>query len=157
MRPSTDEHSLRLRLARPEDAPAVSECVAAAYAHWVARIGRTPWPMLQDYAVVIRTSEVVVAEQDGEVAGVLVLSETPEGFLVENVAVSPSRKGRGVGKTLLVHAEHEARRRGYTSLYLYTNEKMAENIALYARVGYLEYERRQEEGFRRVFMRKVLR
>jgi len=33
---------------------------------------------------------------------------------------------------------------------------MAENIALYARVGYVEYERRQEQGFRRVFMRKPL-
>ena len=85
------------------------------------------------------------------------LCETPNGFLVDNVAVFPSRKGQGVGKTLLVHAEHEARKRGYTSLYLYTNEKMSENIALYTQVGYVEYERRQEEGFRRVFMRKALR
>ncbi len=33
---------------------------------------------------------------------------------------------------------------------------MTENIELYARVGYLEYERRKDEGFRRVFMRKQL-
>jgi ribosomal protein S18 acetylase RimI-like enzyme len=65
-------------------------------------------------------------------------------------------KGRGVGKALLLHAEHEARKRGYASLYLYTNEKMSENIALYTRVGYVEYERRQEEGFRRMFLRKTL-
>ena len=157
MHSPTDETSLRLRLAQPEDAPVVSECVAAAYAHWVPRIGRKPWPMLQDYSAVIQTEHVVVAEEHGEVAGVLVLCETPNGFLVDNVAVFPSRKGQGVGKTLLVHAEHEARKRGYTSLYLYTNEKMSENIALYTQVGYVEYERRQEEGFRRVFMRKALR
>lgn len=57
---------------------------------------------------------------------------------------------------LLVHAEREARKRGYTSLYLYTHEKMAGNIALYAHLGYVEVERREEDGFRRVFMRKAL-
>ena len=45
----------------------------------------------------------------------------------------------------------------HASLYLYTNEQMSENIAMYAKVGYAEYERRQEEGFRRAFLRKVLR
>ena len=53
--------------------------------------------------------------------------------------------------------EAEARRFGHDNVYLYTNELMAENIALYARSGYAEYERRQEQGFRRVFMRKSLR
>ena len=31
---------------------------------------------------------------------------------------------------------------------------MVENIALYQRIGYAEVERREDEGFRRVFMRK---
>jgi GNAT superfamily N-acetyltransferase len=100
---------------------------------------------------------VVVAEAGGEVAGVLVLSETSEGFLIDNVAVLPSRKGQGIGRALLVHAEQEALARGHASLYLYTNEKMSENIAMYERAGYVEYERRQEDGFRRVFLRKALR
>jgi GNAT superfamily N-acetyltransferase len=112
--------------------------------------------MLQDYSAVIQTEHVVVADEHGMVVGVLVLSETPDGFLIENVAVLPVRKGHGIGKALLVHAEHEARKRGYSSLYLYTNEKMSENIALYAKLGYVEYERRQQEGFRRVFLRKAL-
>ena len=113
--------------------------------------------MLQDYSAVIQAEHVIVAEERREIVGVLVLAETPDGFLIDNVAVFPSRKGQGIGKALLVHAEHEARERGYASLYLYTNEKMAENIALYKKVGYVEYQRRQEEGFRRVFLRKALR
>lgn len=68
----------------------------------------------------------------------------------------PECKGQGIGRQLLERAERDATSLGYRSLYLYTNERMTENIALYARVGYLEYERRQEEGFRRVFMRKAL-
>jgi len=112
--------------------------------------------MLQDYAEVIATDEAFVAECDGALCGVLVFMETADGFLIDNVAVLPALKGRGIGRALLVHAEDQARRRGYDSVYLYTNEAMVENIALYARVGYVEYERRQEEGFRRVFMRKRL-
>ena len=46
---------------------------------------------------------------------------------------------------------------GHSNVYLYTNEKMVENISLYAKVGYVEYERRDEEGFRRVFMWTIKR
>ena len=154
----SDPHdALHLRRALPADAPIVAECVNAAYSQWVSRIGRKPWPMLQDYRLVVETEHVVLAEARGEVAGILVLRETPDGLLVDNVAVVPDRKGRGIGRALLVHAEQEARTRGHASLYLYTNEKMTENIAMYSRAGYVEYERRQEEGFSRVFLRKVLR
>ena len=37
-----------------------------------------------------------------------------------------------------------------------SDEKMTENQALYARIGYAEYERRAGDGFSRVFMRKRL-
>src|SRR5262249_53168205 len=127
-----------------------------AYAPWVRRIGRKPWPMLQDYAVVLREEAVTIAEVNGQVVGVLVLCSTSEGLLIENVAVNPAWQGFGVGRALLQHAEREARRLHQRSLYLYTNELMVENIALYAKYGYVEYERRQEQGFRRVFMRKIL-
>ncbi len=113
--------------------------------------------MLQDYASIVETEHVVIAEIAGEIVGVLVVCDTSDGFLIDNVAVFPKHKGEGIGKALLIHAETEAAARGHTSLYLYTNEKMFENIALYLKVGYVEYERRQEEGFRRVFLRKALR
>jgi GNAT superfamily N-acetyltransferase len=148
--------SIRLRAASDDDAAAVAECVAQAYEPWVRRLGRKPWPMLQDYAAVIRDESVTVAQVGGRVVGVLVLSLTDEGLLIENVAVYPSWKGCGVGMELLLFAESEARRLACGNLYLYTNELMVENIALYARCGYVEYERRQEQGFRRVFMRKAI-
>jgi ribosomal protein S18 acetylase RimI-like enzyme len=148
---------LHLRRACPGDAPAMAHCVSAAYTHWVQIIGQKPWPMLQDYASILETEHVVVAEIEGEIAGILVLSETPDGLLIDNVAVFPRHKGQGVGKALLLHAEVEAAARGHVSMYLYTNEKMSENIALYIKIGYIEYERRQEDGFRRVYLRKALR
>jgi hypothetical protein len=40
---------LEIRPAGVEDAPAISECVAAAYRHYIARLGKPPGPMLHDY------------------------------------------------------------------------------------------------------------
>jgi ribosomal protein S18 acetylase RimI-like enzyme len=45
--------------------------------------------------------------------GVLVLAETGEGFLLDNVAVSPQTQGRGIGKKLLEFAEQRAQAKGY--------------------------------------------
>jgi predicted acetyltransferase len=148
--------AITLRPAVAADAASVDALVQAAYAKWVPRIGRKPWPMTQDYAHVLATDRVTVAEADGALAGVLVLIDDEAGMLLDNIAVRPELAGRGIGRALLKHAEYEARRLKYSSIYLYTNEKMTENIALYGRVGYVEYERREEQGFKRVFMRKAL-
>jgi GNAT superfamily N-acetyltransferase len=85
---------------------------------------------------------------------VLVLVLTPEGLLLDNVAVLPSH--RGIGRVLLQYAESEARRQGFASLYLYTHDKMTENQALYSKIGYVEYDRRVEYGLSRIYMRKCL-
>ena len=79
-----------LRPAVPADASALAALVDAAYGHYVARIGRVPGPMQEDYAEVIRTWDVTVAERDGEIVGLVVLGVTDEGFLLENVAVHPA-------------------------------------------------------------------
>lgn len=145
-----------LRAANAADAPAVAACVHAAYRHYVARIGTLPGPMRDDYAEVIATRDVRLAVGGNEVLGVLVLAEDAEGFLLENIAVAPSMKGKGLGRVLLELAEVEARRRGYDAIYLYTHEGMTENQALYSRIGYAEYDRRMDDGLARVFMRKRL-
>jgi len=152
-----DAGGYRLRRATPADADPVAALVDSAYGHYVERIGRPPGPMVDDYHEVIRASDVTVAEaSDGDIVGALVLAVTDEGFAIENVAVHPAHQGRGLGRALLELAESEARRAGFDSIYLYTHEKMSENLALYARIGYAEYERRSEKGLARVFMRKQL-
>jgi len=131
-------------------------CVEAAYRHYIERIGKPPGPMTEDYAKVIQERRVTVAENRGKIAAVLVLAVTAEGFLLENVAVDPSHRGKGLGRTLIELAEAEARREGFDSIYLYTHEKMTENRALYAKIGYVEFDRRTEKGLARVYMRKAL-
>jgi ribosomal protein S18 acetylase RimI-like enzyme len=134
----------------------VARLVDAAYAHYVERIGMLPGPMTEDYDEVLRTRAVTLAEHDGTVAGVIVLGTTNEGFVIENVAVQPAHRGRGLGRALLTLAEDEARRAGYDSIYLYTHEKMTENLALYTRIGYVEYDRRSMGPFSLVYLRKTL-
>jgi N-acetylglutamate synthase-like GNAT family acetyltransferase len=145
-----------LRPAEGSDAAQVADLVDAAYRHYVERIGMLPGPMTEDYAGVIRGARVTVAERDGMIVGVIVLNVTEEGFVIENVAVAPPERGRGLGRRLLEFAEDEARHAGFTSVYLYTHEKMTENQALYSKVGYLEYDRRSQGDFSLVYMRKRL-
>ena len=102
-------------------------------------------------------SQVAVAIAGGRVVGVIVLTSTEEGFCLDNVAVRPSFQGKGVGRRLLRFAESEALRQGYDSIYLYTNELMSENRALYCRIGYVEYDHRVVDGYPRAYSRKVLK
>jgi GNAT superfamily N-acetyltransferase len=152
----TEGINLCIRPADIRDAQAIAACVADAYRHYIARIGRLPRPMLEDYTEVIERRQVSVADLKGEIVGVLVLAITDEGFLLDNIAVHPSSQGKGIGKALLEFAESEAQRLGHRSIYLYTNEKMTENQSLYAKIGYVEYDRRSENRYGRVYMRKRL-
>ncbi len=147
---------LMVRPAAANDVSAVRQCVVEAFSPYIARIGKPPAPMLLDFEAQVRHRHVWVAELDGAVVGVLVQYQTPEGFYIDTVAAAPRQQGRGVGRELLVFAEHEALRRGFGSLYLCTNSKMVENQALYAKVGYVEYERKHMAGYDRIFYRKTL-
>ena len=144
------------RPAAAADAAGITECVHAAYTHYIERIGTPPGPMLDDYAQVVRDHRAYIIEDGGRVVGVLVLMDKEDGLLLDNVAVLPERQGEGIGRRLIEHAESEARRLGHRRLDLYTHERMTENIAMYGRIGYEEVERRTERGFPRVYMRKRL-
>jgi ribosomal protein S18 acetylase RimI-like enzyme len=144
------------RAATAGDAPAVAACVRQAYEHYVGRNGLVPVPMRQDYVEVIRDYDVTVVEHEGEIVAAMALGVTDEGFLLDNVAVRPDRQGLGLGRYLLEHAEAEAMRLGYDSIYLYAQEIMTENLALYRGIGYVEYARRVEHGLPRVYLRKPL-
>src|SRR4051812_47051814 len=145
-----------VRLAVAGDREAVEAIVRSAYAPYIARIGRPPAPMLDDYGELIARGRVHVAEIDGAVGGLLVLLPQTDAMLLDNIAVASSLRGQGVGRRLLEFAEGCAREAGYQTIKLYTNEAMSENIALYGRIGYLETHRSEEKNLRRVYMAKAL-
>ena len=126
-----------------------------AYRHYIARIGRPPGPMLDDYAARISEGAVWVLEEGTVLAAIIVLP-APNYLLLDNIAVSPARQNLGLGRQLLAFAETEALRRGYREIRLYTHQTMVENQRLYASIGYEETGRGAEAGYDRVFMRKQL-
>jgi GNAT superfamily N-acetyltransferase len=134
----------------------VGALVQRAYAPWVAVVGKRPAPMDDDYAHHIAAGEVFVCEEAGAIAALAVLIEAPDHLLLDNVAVDPARHGGGLGRRMIDFAEQEAVRRGYGELRLFTNERMARNIVLYERLGYVETHRDTVAGHRRVFMTKPL-
>jgi GNAT superfamily N-acetyltransferase len=145
-----------LRLALPEEESSVRDLVRAAYAHYVPRIGREPMPMTDDYRARIAAGQawVFLRDGDGALIGVLVLVEEADALVIDNVAITAAEQGKGHGRVLMGFAEQEAVRRGYRTVRLFTNVKMTENIALYARLGFVETHRAGEHGFMRVFMEK---
>ncbi|MGY6272595.1 GNAT family N-acetyltransferase [Achromobacter denitrificans] len=145
-----------IRPATAADIPAIERIVENAYAPYILRIGATPGPMLDDYADRVAQGVVHVLEAQGEIRAILVLIPEPGCLLLDNIAVSPDAQGKGYGRHLLRFAEAEARRLGYCSIRLYTQEKMTENIGIYLRQGYVETHRAEEIGLKRVFMKKTL-
>ena len=146
-----------IRPAHASDVAAVGQLVGAAYGHYVARLGKPPGPMLDDYARRVAESQVWLLEDEGGLAGILVLEDAEGGdLLLDNLAVAPAAQGKGHGRTLVAFAEAEARRRGSPALRLYTHVLMTENVEFYLRLGFEETHRITEKGYDRVYMAKRL-
>ena len=144
-----------IRIAIISDAAEITNCVEAAYRHYISRIGKPPGPMLDDYSKVIEKHIVFVAIDEG-IVGVLVLIRDPESILLDNVAVHPEYQGRGLGMRLIEHAELEAIERGYEKIQLYTHETMTENFEMYKSLGYQETMRKNVHGYDRIYFEKQL-
>ena len=145
-----------IRPAVLSDLARIEAIVEAAYRPYLSRMDRRPAPMDDDYARRIAEDLVFVLEEDGEICGLLVLEAGPDHLLLDNIAVDPARHRRGIGRRLITFTEDEARRRGNDRIELFTNEVMAENIAMYLHLGYIETGRRRDRGYDRVYFRKTL-
>jgi ribosomal protein S18 acetylase RimI-like enzyme len=146
-----------IRIATEADEAAIRQCAERAYQRYVAAIGRKPAPMVADFAAQIAAGQIYVAADDADLLqGFIVFFPSDDHMLLENVAVLPSASGQGIGKALMQFCEAEAQRLGLSCVHLYTNEKMVENLSIYPRLGYVEVDRRTENGFNRVYFEKPL-
>lgn len=145
-----------LRQAVITDAAAIRELTRAAYAKWVAVAGREPKPMTADYEAAVQKHRIDLLYVDGKLAALIETIAEADHLLVENVAVSPSFQGRGLGRKLLVHAEQLAASSGFGEIRLYTNKLFVANIELYQRLDYrIDREEQMNAGIA-VHMSKAL-
>jgi len=145
---------LGLRRATAEDLPAIRAVIDAAYAVYLTRMDKPPAPMFRDYGPSVEAGTTWVT--GSPITAVLTVYPRDDHLYVENIAVDPGAQSRGLGRALMEFAEQEAARRALGRMALVTHEAMTENQAIYARLGYVEVERRAEDGYRRIYMEKRL-
>ena len=105
---------------------------------------------IADYARVLRRmtaqgQSVLVVEDDGRVAGALVLAivenitrkGTPYA-IIENVVVDEGARGRRHGEALMERAIAEARRAGCYKVSLTSNKRRSEAHRFYERLGFVQ-------------------
>lgn len=147
---------ITIRRATLTDAAPITSLVCEAYSPYISRIGKKPAPMLDDYRQVITDARVFVLTKGPRLMGVLVLDLQKTTLLLENIAVLPACKGQGAGKALMAFCEDQARELGCEVIELYTHVLMVENQEIYKMLGYQETHRTTQNGFARVFMRKLI-
>lgn len=143
---------LHFRRAQPNDAEAIAALVNSGYRGEPSRAG---WTTEADYLVGRRTdaaevinliggpdSLILLGERDGELVGPELvcsahLQRDRDGVQLSMLVVKPAWQARGIGKRLLLAAEHCARTT-WGSLVLHMNviTLREELIAYYTRRGY---------------------
>ena len=150
------DEALTFRRATAADAAAARNLTREAYAKWVPVIGREPKPMTADFDAAIRDHRVDLLCQGERIVALIETIAEPEALLIENVAVSPTCQGRGLGRRLMAQAERLAAAMGYGEIRLYTNARFVDNVAFYQRLGYAMTREAPFLGGRIVHMSKRL-
>ncbi|MEU1302243.1 GNAT family N-acetyltransferase [Streptomyces shenzhenensis] len=103
------------------------------------------------------TGQLLVVRYDGEPAGCVgVRLLDPVTAELTRVFVHENRRGRGGAPLLVTAAEQAARGLGATRMILDTRGDLVEARALYARLGYTETERHNDDRYAEHWFRKDL-
>jgi ribosomal protein S18 acetylase RimI-like enzyme len=139
--------SVDYRLARPEEYGAVAEVLVAAYlADGLIPTGTGYERHLSDVAGRAEDSEVVVADEDGEILGTVTfcpngsksaeISSPGEGEF-RMLGVDPGARGRGIGAGLASFCVERSRELGYRAVMLSSAPTMRAAHRLYEAMGFV--------------------
>jgi predicted N-acetyltransferase YhbS len=156
--------SLILRAATPVDAPAVAAAIAAAFEQYRGRLEPESGAFRETAegiaAELAHESGAIVAEQNGEILGCVIVQLVEGDLYFGRLAVVPAARGRGIARLLIEAVEDEARRRELAGVRLGVRIVLTGNQRLFASLGYVEISREAHEGFDHptsINMRKDLR
>jgi len=145
---------IAIRGAGAPDAMRIAAIAEAAFEVYIERIGRRPAPMDDDFDALIAAGKVIVAGTPA--LGYAVSWSLSDVWHLSAVAVMPEAAGKGIGRSLIAAVEQIAAENGAIAVELYTHAAMSENRKLYPMLGYHITGQRTENGFRRVYFRKLL-
>lgn len=135
---------IRILPADPEQAEVLSQIALAAKAHWgYPRRWMELWrPQLTFTSEYFEKHESWVAERNGISVAFYTLQEKNGNAWIEDLWVSPEFIGKGIGKSLFLHALDRSRQRGSKKLQL---EADPNAVGFYEKMGmYKIGERRYE-------------
>ncbi len=125
-----------LRTPLASDLPAVAAIEEASFGD--------PWSAKEFSSVLsVDHSIFLIAESSGEIVGYAIAISVLDEAEILNVAVSPSRRGKGIGGDLLDAALKEVESRGVESVFLEVRVSNAAARALYQSRGFAEISRRK--------------
>jgi GNAT superfamily N-acetyltransferase len=135
---------IQIRLATPEDAPAVANVLHESFVEFEALYTAGGFAATTPYAaqVLVRISEgpVWIAMHDGVVMGTVAAVVKGESIYIRGMAVLPAARGSGTGAALLRQVEDWARNQGGRRLFLTTTPFLSAAIHLYERFGFCRIE-----------------
>jgi GNAT superfamily N-acetyltransferase len=110
-----------------------------------------------DAAYAPPTGDFLVARMDGKAVGCGGVAFRDGGFAeIKRMWVSEGTRGHGVGYQILVGLEQVARNAGFKRVRLDSNRALTEAHALYARCGYIEIERYNDNPYADLWFEKAL-
>ena len=147
----------QIRKAHLNDADKIKDCITDSFEKYVPLIHKEPEPMTLDYSDVIKERSVFILEEGPEVVGVIVLAEGDSSFMwLDILGVYNKYHNKGFGKRLIEFGETVMRERGVTESRLYTNARFIRTIDIYRHLGYEIYDKKMQNGYDRVFLKKAL-
>jgi len=156
--------TLILRGATAVDAPTVAATIAAAFEEYRGRLTPESGAFRETAeaiaAELARDCGAILAEQNGEILGCVMVKIVEGDLYLGRLAVVPAARGRGIARRLVEAVEDEARRRELDGVRLGVRIVLTENHRLFASLGYVEVSREAHEGFDHptsINMRKALR
>src|SRR5436190_16996607 len=111
-----------MRNAKPSDAEGINQLCIEAYEEFRSVIGEANWLQLRETlahaAELSNKGELIVAEDTSGILGVVLYVRPPSGNTnskvawLQTLAVSPSHRGRGIGRSLARECINRARQDG---------------------------------------------
>jgi predicted N-acetyltransferase YhbS len=140
-----------LRTAVAGDAAPLAATIAAAFEQYRGQLIPESGAFRETAEAISREladgSDAIIAEQNGETLGCVMITPVQDDLYFGRLAVVPSARGRGIARRLVEAVEAEAARRELTAVRLSVRIVLAENQRLFTALGYVETSRDAHPGF----------